>query len=85
MNPFYTRLVTLYKQSKGIYDDDGYALVFGWSDVLRDLEKVAAEGKTEAWFSENMQTAREMADACGLTWDNVTKDVQFVKVTIPTK
>ena len=82
MNPFYDHLLRLYKQSKSIFDDDD-GIESSWADVLRDLEKVAAEGKTEAWFSENRQAARDVADACGLTWDNAKEDVQFVKITIP--
>lgn len=82
MNEFYKRLLTLYKESSS--EDYGTAFLTNWSEVLRELEGVASSGETEAWFSENRQTAREVAHACGLSWENVMGDVQFVKVFIPT-
>jgi hypothetical protein len=83
MNAFCRHLLSLYNISKGIYDDGG--LPSSWADVLRDLEVSASEGKTEVWFSENRQAAREVAEACGLDWDNSKEEVQFVKIILPTK
>lgn len=83
MNPFYKHLLSLYKISKGIYDDDD-GLPSSWADVLSALETAATEGKTEVWFSENRQAARDVAAACGLDWDNSKEEVQFVKVLLPT-